>query len=109
MFFVPAGRQGQGLLRGDLGDPHHRLGDDPALVRSSSVTWIWATAMPEIGALDLGYRLQRWVHAGKALGVRAAAGLSKWLLKHASVVRQRCANCPGGAQGPQQGMAQVGD
>lgn len=51
-----------------------------------SGTSIWATLVPEIGVLDLGYMFKDYEQVGKALDGKAGQELSDLLLKKANVV-----------------------
>lgn len=75
--------------------PNNQLGKESDVVQQVrlgamdmmiSGTSIWATAMPEMGVLDMGYLFQNWDHVGKSLDGAAGAALSKLLLERASVV-----------------------
>ncbi len=75
--------------------PNNQLGKESDIVQQVrlgamdmmiSGTSIWATALPEIGVLDMGYLFQSWAHAGKALDGDAGAALSKLLLTRNAVM-----------------------
>lgn len=51
-----------------------------------SGTSIWATMVPEIGVLDMGYLFQNYDQVGKALDGDAGKSLSELMLKKANVV-----------------------
>ncbi|WP_054181157.1 TRAP transporter substrate-binding protein [Trabulsiella odontotermitis] len=51
-----------------------------------SGTSIWATLVPEIGVLDLGYLFKDWNQVGKSLDGKAGKELSDLMLKKANVV-----------------------
>ena len=74
--------------------PNNQLGKESDVVQQVrlgaidmmiSGTSIWATAVPEIGVLDMGYLFQNADHVGKSLDGPAGAALSKLLLDRASV------------------------
>ena len=89
-------------LKASVGDkvaityfPNNQLGKESDVVQQVrlgamdmmiSGTSIWATAMPEMGVLDMGYLFHDWNHVGKSLDGDAGAALSKLLLERASVV-----------------------
>ncbi len=75
--------------------PNNQLGKESDIVQQVrlgamdmmvSGTSIWATAVPEMGVLDLGYLFQNADHVGKSLDGAAGATLSKLMLDRASVV-----------------------
>ena len=53
-----------------------RLGAIDMMISGTS---IWATAVPEMGVLDMGYLFQNADHVGKSLDGPAGAALSKLL------------------------------
>ncbi len=89
-------------LKASVGDkvqvvyfPNNQLGKESDVVQQVrlgamdmmiSGTSIWATAVPEMGVLDMGYLFQSADHVGKALDGAAGAALSKMLADRASVV-----------------------
>ncbi|MEO8133809.1 MAG: TRAP transporter substrate-binding protein [Betaproteobacteria bacterium] len=89
-------------LKASVGDkvsivyfPNNQLGKESDIVQQVrlgamdmmiSGTSIWATAMPEIGVLDMGYLFQNWDHVGRSLDGAAGASLSKLLLERASIM-----------------------
>ncbi len=88
-------------LKGSVGDrialsyfPNNQLGKESDVVQQVrlgaidmmvSGTSIWATAVPEIGVLDMGYLFLNADHVGKALDGAAGVALSKMMLERASV------------------------
>jgi len=89
-------------LKSSLGDkvsiayfPNNQLGKESDVVQQVrlgsmdmmiSGTSIWATAVPEMGVLDMGYLFESADHVGKALDGAAGLALSKMLADRASVV-----------------------
>jgi TRAP-type transport system periplasmic protein len=89
-------------LKASVGDklsiayfPNNQLGKESDVVQQVrlgamdmmiSGTSIWATAVPEMGVLDMGYLFQSADHVGKSLDGAAGATLSKLLADRASVV-----------------------
>jgi TRAP-type transport system periplasmic protein len=89
-------------LKSSIGDklsiayfPNSQLGKESDVVQQVrlgaidmmiSGTSIWATAVPEMGVLDMGYLFQSADHVGKALDGAAGAALSKMLADRATVV-----------------------
>ena len=59
-----------------------RLGAVDMMVSGPS---IWATLVPEVGVLDLGYLFENNEHAGRALDGKAGEALSDILLKKANI------------------------
>lgn len=59
-----------------------RLGAVDMMVSGTS---IWATLVPEVGVLDLGYLFENNEHAGRALDGKAGEALSEILLKKANI------------------------
>ncbi|WP_130835407.1 TRAP transporter substrate-binding protein [[Erwinia] mediterraneensis] len=51
-----------------------------------SGTSIWATLVPEMGVLDLGYLFKDWNQVGQALDGKAGETLSELMLKKANIV-----------------------
>ena len=88
-------------LKASVGDrltvayfPNNQLGKESDVVQQVrlgamdmmiSGTSIWATALPEMGVLDMGYLFQSAEHVGKSLDGPAGAALSKLLADRASV------------------------
>lgn len=75
--------------------PNNQLGKESDVVQQVrlgamdmmiSGTSIWATAVPEMGVLDMGYLFQSADHVGKSLDGAAGEALSKMLADRASVV-----------------------
>ncbi len=60
-----------------------------------SGTSIWATLVPEVGVLDLGYLFKNWDEVGKALDGKPGGALSDLMLKKANVVVLGYAYNPG--------------
>ena len=75
--------------------PNNQLGKESDVVQQArlgavdmmiSGTSIWATALPEMGVLDMGYLFNGNDHVGKALDGAAGTALSKMLLDKAGVI-----------------------
>lgn len=87
----------QSNLQASLGDaikidyfPNNQLGKESDVVQQVKVgsidmmvtgSSIWATVLPEIGMLDLGYLFDDYAHAGKVLDAGVGSALSEMLVK----------------------------